>query len=401
MENNKLDSYLVPESPSQSPIEYILIEKNRLIEEYKTFIEQLTLQYKEQTINHSNNVSYYKLKLESLQKKCDAITQGEIYELLQYYENEITKINQQNKNHSDIFKTQIATLTSTIPDQVKLKKVISTLMNENSSLKESNNTLWKISRMNEAYKIVARKYEIIIEEKKKMFSAHEKDQLQKISLLTNDSKHLKDQIIEDKKTIKNLMNTIELMKTNSNNKDSNKKFFSSNVWPSNDNSKRFFTEYEEKKTEIELLNIKLNKSLNGSKMIISEKTEIVKLSLEKIMNRILKDNSAYKGIIKKDLMTIQNCFDLIHQESINLLKKANSSYNAYELSRNLLKELIIEYESKTKKKTRLNSHNIHNSNDNTSCFSNRSSEHISLSKDINDTIFNSIELAKKYLNTFE
>lgn len=405
MENNIPDSYLIASSSaSQSPIEEIIQEKNSIIEEYKTHIEHLMFQYKEETIKHSNSVSFYKIQLDSLQKKCDAIKRGEIYDLLQYYEKEIEKINHQSKKHSDTLKNQITTLLTTIPDQTKLKKVIATLMNENSSLKESNETLWKLSRMSEAFKIVARKYESKIEEKERQFSQYERDHCLTVNSLTSDNKQLKDQVAEDTKTIKNLMNTIELLKSKGNRALSSKRCFSSNATPitSNNNTKRFLTEYEENKTEIELSNVKLDKCLNGSKMIISEKTEIIKSSLDKIMNKIMKDNSAYKAIIKRELGIIRNCFEMIYKESINLIKKANSSYNAYELSRNLLRELIYEYEAKTNNRGSLNSpHHFNYSKRNSNHNSSRSSKQIRLNKDINDTIFNSIELAKKYLNTFE
>lgn len=380
-----LDNYIPSQqevlSPSNSLIK-IINEKNILIEKYRACIDEQEKKHQSEIDKLTNDLSNSSQEIISLKSKLSSLEKSDIVELVNYYEKEISKINSESEKNIQQYKSKISLLSTggqTSNKQVeKLKKVIETLMKENDELKEKNDSLWKINRMNEAYKSLAKQYGNKVIENNKNIQNFQKEQISQLNALQIENKRLKDEKEEDKKLINNLANTIEYLKTkyqdtNTNintvnnvnikkqNKPSNnitihntllKKANSSLSLVSSSSlsskTKQMMLNYADNQAMIELDNLKLDKYLNSCRMIISEKISNITNLLSIILEKINKENSIYKKIILKNIKEIEDNLQVLNQENVTLIKKSNSAFNYSKLSKNLLRDIVNESNNKSK-----------------------------------------------------
>lgn len=407
--NLPIDKYLPsissvePQSPSASIIK-IIAEKNNLIEKYKSAIDIQNEKHQAQINEYTEKLSKASQEIILLKSKLSSIQTSDIVELVNYYENEITNILSSSNNILSQYKSKLSFLTNMnnkSKQTEKLRKVIETLMKENEELKEKNDSLWKINRMNEAYKSLAKQYGNKVIENKKNIENFQKEQITQLNNLTLENKRLKDEKEEDKKLINNLMNTIEYLKTKyqdtsttvSNMTNSKKQIKPTNINNINNSliilnkansslsllsssslsntTRKMMMNYADNQAMIELDNLKLDKYLNSCKMIIGEKVAMITTILQNIVNKINKDNSIYKKIVQKNISEIENNLIIISQEAAKLIKRANSAFNSSRLSKNLLRDIVND------------SNNIHTTENKKVC--------------IDDNV---VDLVKQFLNTF-
>ena len=219
--NLPIDKYLPSiasvefQSPSASIIK-IIAEKNNLIEKYKSAIDIQNEKHQAQIEEYAEKLSKASKEIILLKSKLSSIQTSDIVELVNYYENEIANILSSSEHILSQYKSKISFLANqnnSSKQTDKLRKVIETLMKENEELKEKNDSLWKINRMNEAYKSLAKQYGNKVIENKKNIENFQKEQISQLNNLTIENKRRKDEKEEDKKIINNLMNTIEYLKT--------------------------------------------------------------------------------------------------------------------------------------------------------------------------------------------
>lgn len=378
-----LDNYIPPQqevlSPSNSLIK-IINEKNILIEKYRACIDEQEKKHQSEIEKLTNNLSGSSQEIISLKSKLSSLEKNDIVELVNYYEKEISKIKSESEKDIQQYKSKISLLSTgnqTSNKQTeKLKKVIETLMKENEELKEKNDSLWKINRMNEAYKSLAKQYGNKVIENNKNIQNFQKEQISQLNALQIENKRLKEEKEEDKTLINNLANTIKYLKTkyqdtstNTNivnstnikkqNKPSNintvhstllKKANSSLVSSSSLSSKtkQMMVNYADNQAMIELDNFKLDKYLNSCRMIICEKISNITNFLSIVLEKINKEGSIYKKIILKNIKEIEDNLQILSQENATLIKKANSAFNYSKLSKNLLKDIVNDSNNKSK-----------------------------------------------------
>ena len=333
-----------------------------------------------------------------------SIQTSDIVELVNYYENEIANILSSSEHILSQYKSKISFLANqnnSSKQTDKLRKVIETLMKENEELKEKNDSLWKINRMNEAYKSLAKQYGNKVIENKKNIENFQKEQISQLNNLTIENKRLKDEKEEDKKIINNLMNTIEYLKTKyqdtsatvTNVTNTKKQLKPTNINNINNSliilnkansslsllsssslsntTRKMMLNYADNQAMIELDNLKLDKYLNSCKMIIGEKVSTITSILQNIVNKINKENSIYKKIVQKNINEIEDNLIIISKETATLIKRANSAFNSSRLSKNLLRDIVND------------SNNVNTSDNKKVC--------------IDDNV---VDLVKQFLNTF-
>ena len=407
--NLPIDKYLPSiasvefQSPSASIIK-IIAEKNNLIEKYKSAIDIQNEKHQAQIEEYTEKLSKASKEIILLKSKLSSIQTSDIVELVNYYENEIANILSSSEHILSQYKSKISFLANqnnSSKQTDKLRKVIETLMKENEELKEKNDSLWKINRMNEAYKSLAKQYGNKVIENKKNIENFQKEQISQLNNLTIENKRLKDEKEEDKKIINNLMNTIEYLKTkyqdtsatvtngtntkkqlkptNSNNINNsliilNKANSSLSLLSSSslsNTTRKMMLNYADNQAMIELDNLKLDKYLNSCKMIIGEKVSTITSILQNIVNKINKENSIYKKIVQKNINEIEDNLIIISKETATLIKRANSAFNSSRLSKNLLRDIVND------------SNNVNTSDNKKVC--------------IDDNV---VDLVKQFLNTF-
>lgn len=407
--NLPIDKYLPSissvelQSPSVSIIK-IIAEKNNLIEKYKSAIEIQNEKHQAQIDEYTEKLSKASKEIILLKSKLSSIQTSDIVELVNYYETEISNILSSSEHILSQYKSKISFLANqnnSSKQTDKLRKVIETLMKENEELKEKNDSLWKINRMNEAYKSLAKQYGNKVIENKKNIENFQKEQISQLNNLTIENKRLKDEKEEDKKIINNLMNTIEYLKTKyqdtsatvtnvTNNKKQLKPTNINNINNSliilnkansslsllsssslSNTTRKMMLNYADNQAMIELDNLKLDKYLNSCKMIIGEKVSTITSILQNIVSKINKENSIYKKIVQKNINEIEDNLIIISKETATLIKRANSAFNSSRLSKNLLRDIVND------------SNNIHTSENKKVC--------------IDDNV---VDLVKQFLNTF-
>ena len=407
--NLPIDKYLPSiasvefQSPSASIIK-IIAEKNNLIEKYKSAIDIQNEKHQAQIEEYTEKLSKASKEIILLKSKLSSIQTSDIVELVNYYENEIANILSSSEHILSQYKSKISFLANqnnSSKQTDKLRKVIETLMKENEELKEKNDSLWKINRMNEAYKSLAKQYGNKVIENKKNIENFQKEQISQLNNLTIENKRLKDEKEEDKKIINNLMNTIEYLKTkyqdtsatvtnvtttkkqlkptNINNINNsliilNKANSSLSLLSSSslsNTTRKMMLNYADNQAMIELDNLKLDKYLNSCKMIIGEKVSTITSILQNIVNKINKENSIYKKIVQKNINEIEDNLIIISKETATLIKRANSAFNSSRLSKNLLRDIVND------------SNNVNTSDNKKVC--------------IDDNV---VDLVKQFLNTF-
>ena len=407
--NLPIDKYLPSissvelQSPSVSIIK-IIAEKNNLIEKYKSAIEIQNEKHQAQIDEYTEKLSKASKEIILLKSKLSSIQTSDIVELVNYYENEISNILSSSEHILSQYKSKISFLANqnnSSKQTDKLRKVIETLMKENEELKEKNDSLWKINRMNEAYKSLAKQYGNKVIENKKNIENFQKEQISQLNNLTIENKRLKDEKEEDKKIINNLMNTIEYLKTKyqdtsatvtnvTNNKKQLKPTNINNINNSliilnkansslsllsssslSNTTRKMMLNYADNQAMIELDNLKLDKYLNSCKMIIGEKVSTITSILQNIVSKINKENSIYKKIVQKNINEIEDNLIIISKETATLIKRANSAFNSSRLSKNLLRDIVND------------SNNMHTSENKKVC--------------IDDNV---VDLVKQFLNTF-
>lgn len=380
-----LDNYIPSQqevlSPSNSLIK-IINEKNILIEKYRACIDEQEKKHQSEIDKLTNDLSNSSQEIISLKSKLSSLEKSDIVELVNYYEKEISKITSESEKNIQQYKSKISLFSTggqTSNKQIeKLKKVIETLMKENDELKEKNDSLWKINRMNEAYKSLAKQYGNKVIENNKNIQNFQKEQISQLNALQIENKRLKDEKEEDKKLINNLANTIEYLKTkyqdtNTNINTVNNVNIKKQNKPSNNNTihntllkkansslslvsssslssktKQMMLNYADNQAMIELDNLKLDKYLNSCRMIISEKISNITNLLSIILEKINKENSIYKKIILKNIKEIEDNLQVLNQENVTLIKKSNSAFNYSKLSKNLLRDIVNESNNKSK-----------------------------------------------------
>ena len=407
--NLPIDKYLPSiasvefQSPSASIIK-IIAEKNNLIEKYKSAIDIQNEKHQAQIEEYTEKLSKASKEIILLKSKLSSIQTSDIVELVNYYENEIANILSSSEHILSQYKSKISFLANqnnSSKQTDKLRKVIETLMKENEELKEKNDSLWKINRMNEAYKSLAKQYGNKVIENKKNIENFQKEQISQLNNLTIENKRLKDEKEEDKKIINNLMNTIEYLKTKyqdtsatvtnvTNNKKQLKPTNINNINNSliilnkansslsllsssslSNTTRKMMLNYADNQAMIELDNLKLDKYLNSCKMIIGEKVSTITSILQNIVNKINKENSIYKKIVQKNINEIEDNLIIISKETATLIKRANSAFNSSRLSKNLLRDIVND------------SNNVNTSDNKKVC--------------IDDNV---VDLVKQFLNTF-
>lgn len=407
--NLPIDKYLPSissvehQSPSASIIK-IIAEKNNLIEKYKSAIEIQNEKHQAQIDEYTEKLSKASKEIILLKSKLSSIQTSDIVELVNYYESEISNILSSSEHILSQYKSKISFLVNqnnSSKQTDKLRKVIETLMKENEELKEKNDSLWKINRMNEAYKSLAKQYGNKVIENKKNIENFQKEQISQLNNLTIENKRLKDEKEEDKKIINNLMNTIEYLKTKyqdtsatvtnvTNNKKQLKPTNINNINNSliilnkansslsllsssslSNTTRKMMLNYADNQAMIELDNLKLDKYLNSCKMIIGEKVSTITSILQNIVSKINKENSIYKKIVQKNINEIEDNLIIISKETATLIKRANSAFNSSRLSKNLLRDIVND------------SNNMHTSENKKVC--------------IDDNV---VDLVKQFLNTF-
>ncbi len=407
--NLPIDKYLPSiasvefQSPSASIIK-IIAEKNNLIEKYKSAIDIQNEKHQAQIEEYTEKLSKASKEIILLKSKLSSIQTSDIVELVNYYENEIANILSSSEHILSQYKSKISFLANqnnSSKQTDKLRKVIETLMKENEELKEKNDSLWKINRMNEAYKSLAKQYGNKVIENKKNIENFQKEQISQLNNLTIENKRLKDEKEEDKKIINNLMNTIEYLKTKyqdtsatvTNVTNTKKQLKPTNINNINNSliilnkansslsllsssslsntTRKMMLNYADNQAMIELDNLKLDKYLNSCKMIIGEKVSTITSILQNIVNKINKENSIYKKIVQKNINEIEDNLIIISKETATLIKRANSAFNSSRLSKNLLRDIVND------------SNNVNTSDNKKVC--------------IDDNV---VDLVKQFLNTF-
>ena len=407
--NLPIDKYLPSiasvefQSPSASIIK-IIAEKNNLIEKYKSAIDIQNEKHQAQIEEYTEKLSKASKEIILLKSKLSSIQTSDIVELVNYYENEIANILSSSEHILSQYKSKISFLANqnnSSKQTDKLRKVIETLMKENEELKEKNDSLWKINRMNEAYKSLAKQYGNKVIENKKNIENFQKEQISQLNNLTIENKRLKDEKEEDKKIINNLMNTIEYLKTKyqdtsatvTNVTNTKKQLKPTNINNINNSliilnkansslsllsssslsntTRKMMLNYADNQAMIELDNLKLDKYLNSCKMIIGEKVSTITSILQNIVNKINKENSIYKKIVQKNINEIEDNLIIISKETATLIKRANSAFNSSRLSKNLLRDIVND------------SNNVNTSDNKKVC--------------IDDNV---VDLVKHFLNTF-
>ena len=94
----------------------------------------------------------------------------------------------------------------------------------------------------------------------------------------------------------------------------------------------------------------LDKHINSCKILIDEKTNLIYILINKIIEKLEKENSIYKKINIKNLTEINNTLNLIYSDINILIKKSNQNFNSLKISKQILNDILIEYNTNVKNK---------------------------------------------------
>ena len=333
-----------------SQIIKIIEEKNKLIEQYQITIKNQEKKSKEQIDKIIKQLDESTKEIICLKAKLNSIKNNNTIELIEYYEKEIGKIIltydkmlEQYKNNISILvcKDNNSKNNKESNHNEKLKRIIEILMKENGELKDKNEKLQKINRMNNNYsKINFEKNQEI-----KNYDNIQKIQINQLNSLLIENKRLKEQIDEDKKIILNLSNSFEYLNKNNSTSKSPQRPNTTRNSPKN---KLFL--YLENQNNFDLNNIDLDKYLNSCKVLMSDKINFIHSIINKMLIKVEKENSIYKKIYIKYFDEIKEALNTLISENKTLIKKTNNALNSSKISKQILNDLLNEYNSNIKNK---------------------------------------------------
>ena len=339
----------------------IIEEKNELIERYQKTIETQEKKFKVIVEKLLKNLNESSQEIISLKTKYEGIKNNNYIGLIEYYEKEIVNIINVYDKLLIQFKNKISILINKENNkQEKNKKVIEVLMKENEELKKNNEILQRTNRKSEIYKLFLKSIKDNLENDN--FDNFYKNKINQLDLLYNENEKLKKKLEDDKNIISDLTdkyNNLNQLYYDEENKifklkriDNIKhlKYNSLNHSSSNPNfpKKNFYLLTNQ--LEYELDNNNIDKYLNSCKILISEKTNLIFTLLNKIHEKLDKENSMYKKIYFKNFTEISDLLNIIYTEINILIKKSNHSFNSCKISKQILNDILKEYNINIKNK---------------------------------------------------
>jgi len=341
----------------------LIEEKNKLIEEYQLTIKTQEKKFNDKIEELLKNLNESNQETESLKNKIKIINNNNYLGLIEYYEKEIGKIILIYDKIIIQYKNNISILLSkeyNKQNNEKLIKIIEVLMKENKELKNNNENLKKIIRKSEMYQLYINSFNDKKIKDFKNYDNFQKNQINKFDLLVLENEKLKEQIEEDNIIISNMKNKYD--NYNRINKEEmqiinnriynlkNQRINKLNHSCSNpDITKRNIFSFDNNiGYDFDIFN--LDKHINSCKILIDEKTNLIYILINKIIEKLEKENSIYKKINLKNLTEINNTLNIIYSEINILIKKSNHSFNSLKISKQILNDILIEYNTNVKNK---------------------------------------------------
>ena len=341
----------------------LIEEKNKLIEEYQLTIKTQEKKFNDKIEELLKNLNESNQETESLKNKIKIINNNNYLGLIEYYEKEIGKIILIYDKIIIQYKNNISILLSkeyNKKNNEKLIKIIEVLMKENKELKNNNENLKKIIRKSEMYQLYINSFNDKKIKDFKNYDNFQKNQINKFDLLVLENEKLKEQIEEDNIIISNMKNKYD--NYNRINKEEmqiinnriynlkNQRINKLNHSCSNpDITKRNIFSFDNNiGYDFDIFN--LDKHINSCKILIDEKTNLIYILINKIIEKLEKENSIYKKINLKNLTEINNTLNIIYSEINILIKKSNHSFNSLKISKQILNDILIEYNTNVKNK---------------------------------------------------
>ena len=341
----------------------LIEEKNKLIEEYQLTIKTQEKKFNDKIEELLKNLNESNQETESLKNKIKIINNNNYLGLIEYYEKEIGKIILIYDKIIIQYKNNISILLSkeyNKKNNEKLIKIIEVLMKENKELKNNNENQQKIIRKSEMYQLYINSFNDKKIKDFKNYDNFQKNQINKFDLLVLENEKLKEQIEEDNIIISNMKNKYD--NYNRINKEEmqiinnriynlkNQRINKLNHSCSNpDITKRNIFSFDNNiGYDFDIFN--LDKHINSCKILIDEKTNLIYILINKIIEKLEKENSIYKKINLKNLTEINNTLNIIYSEINILIKKSNHSFNSLKISKQILNDILIEYNTNVKNK---------------------------------------------------
>ena len=341
----------------------LIEEKNKLIEEYQLTIKTQEKKFNDKIEELLKNLNESNQETESLKNKIKIINNNNYLGLIEYYEKEIGKIILIYDKIIIQYKNNISILLSkeyNKQNNEKLIKIIEVLMKENKELKNNNENQQKIIRKSEMYQLYINSFNDKKIKDFKNYDNFQKNQINKFDLLVLENEKLKEQIEEDNIIISNMKNKYD--NYNRINKEEmqiinnriynlkNQRINKLNHSCSNpDITKRNIFSFDNNiGYDFDIFN--LDKHINSCKILIDEKTNLIYILINKIIEKLEKENSIYKKINLKNLTEINNTLNIIYSEINILIKKSNHSFNSLKISKQILNDILIEYNTNVKNK---------------------------------------------------
>ena len=341
----------------------LIEEKNKLIEEYQLTIKTQEKKFNDKIEELLKNLNESNQETESLKNKIKIINNNNYLGLIEYYEKEIGKIILIYDKIIIQYKNNISILLSkeyNKKNNEKLIKIIEVLMKENKELKNNNENLKKIIRKSEMYQLYINSFNDKKIKDFKNYDNFQKNQINKFDLLVLENEKLKEQIEEDNIIISNMKNKYD--NYNRINKEEmqiiNKRIYNlknqrinklNHSCSNPDITKRNIFSFDNNiGYDFDIFN--LDKHINSCKILIDEKTNLIYILINKIIEKLEKENSIYKKINLKNLTEINNTLNIIYSEINILIKKSNHSFNSLKISKQILNDILIEYNTNVKNK---------------------------------------------------
>ena len=348
----------------------LIEEKNKLIEEYQLTIKTQDKKFKEKTEEYIKNLNESNQEIESLKNKIKIINNNNYLGLIEYYEKEIGKIILIYDKILIDYKNNISILLSKECNKEnnknndkneKLIKIIEVLMNENKELKKNNEYLEKINRKSEIYQLYINSFDDMKIKNYKNYENFQKNKINKLEFLVLENEKLKEQIEEDNKIISNMKkkydnfnrlynDEMQIINNSKNYNLKNQRINKLKHSSSNPNIIKKNSLFFQNKIEFDFDIFNLDKYLNSCKIFIDEKINLIYTLINKIIDKLEKENSIYKKINIKNLTEINNALNIIYSEINILIKKANHSFNSLKISKQILNDILIEYNTNVKNK---------------------------------------------------
>ncbi len=349
----------------------LIEEKNKLIEEYQLTIKTQDKKFKEKIEEFIKNLNESNQEIESLKSKIKIINNNNNYlGLIEYYEKEIGKILLIYDKMLIEYKNNISILLSKECNKQnnknndkneKLIKIIEVLMNENKELKKNNEKLHKINRKSEIYQLYINSFDDIKIENFENYDNFQKNKITKFELLILENEKLKEQIKEDNTIISNMKkkydnfnrfynDEMRIINNRINCNLKNKRINKLNHSCSNPEILKKNISIFQNKIDCDLDIFNLDKYLNSCKIFIDEKINLIYTLINKIIEKLEKENSIYKKINIKNLTEINNTLNLIYSDINILIKKSNQNFNSLKISKQILNDIYTEYNSNKENK---------------------------------------------------